>query len=162
MPNIIEHTIRTTQIKESELDESERLLLQSAKEATDRSYAPYSNFRVGVALLMSNDEIITGNNQENCAYPSGLCAERTALFYAKSKYLDCAIDTIIITARDTNGEFTPTPISPCGGCRQVMLETEMRQSKNIKIILYGTEYITVIHSAKDLLPLSFDNLFHKK
>ena len=72
MPNIIEHTIRVAQIKESELDESERLLLRSAKEAADRSYAPYSNFRVGVALLLSNGEIITGNNQENSAYPSGL------------------------------------------------------------------------------------------
>lgn len=162
MPNIIEHTIRVAQIKESELDESERLLLQSAKEAADRSYAPYSNFHVGVALLLSNGEIITGNNQENCAYPSGLCAERTALFYAKSKYPDNAIDTIMITARDTNGQFTPAPVSPCGSCRQVILETEMRQSKNIKIIMYGTDCITIIQSAKDLLPLSFNNLFPQK
>lgn len=158
MSNIINQTIQFIQINESELTQYQKELLNAAKEATFRSYAPYSNFHVGCALLLSNGKIITGNNQENCAYPSGLCAERTALFYAKSMYPDHKIDTMIIAARNTEGKFTHTPISPCGSCRQVMLETEMRQKTDMKIMLYGLDHIIVIQSAKDLLPLSFDAL----
>ena len=103
-----------------ELTEKDRKLIDAACEATKRSYAPYSHFAVGAAALLENDIVITGTNQENAAYPSGLCAERTTLFYANSQYPDQAVKTLAIAARTGNG-FLDTPIPPCGACRQVLL-----------------------------------------
>ena len=143
--------------EENELNELEQQLVTAAKEATFRSYAPYSKFCVGAAVLLENGEVITGNNQENCAYPSGLCAERTTLFYANSKYPDVPVRMLCIAARDTKGEFSKSPISPCGACRQVMLETEHRFGKPIKIMLYGTDGTYFVNSASDLLPVAFDS-----
>jgi cytidine deaminase len=138
----------------NELQLSEKNLVDAAKEAVTRAYAPYSHFQVGAAILLANGEIITGNNQENAAYPSGLCAERTALFYANSQYPDVAVDTIAIAAY-TEGMFLEKPITPCGGCRQVILEAQNRYQHPVRIILYGSKEIYLIEKITDLLPLSF-------
>jgi cytidine deaminase len=137
------------------LNPSEKKLIDAAKEATQRAYAPYSCFRVGAAVLLSNNEIITGNNQENAAYPSGLCAERTALFYANSRFPNEAVDTVAVAAY-TNGDFTNEPVSPCGACRQVILETQKRYKHPVRILLYGKKVTYLIEKISDLLPLSFD------
>lgn len=144
---------------EDELTEEEKQLVEQAKEATYRSYAPYSNFRVGAAASLDNGVTVTGNNQENSAYPSGLCAERTTLFYANARYPEAKVKCLCIAARDTTGQFTKRPIAPCGACRQVMSETEDRGGVDMKIMLYGTDGIYIIRSAKDLLPVSFDSSF---
>lgn len=138
-----------------ELDESERRLVEEARKATYRSYSPYSRFSVGAAVELDDGSIVSGSNQENAAYPSGLCAERTAVFYAHSQYPDHAIRRICIAARGTDGQPVKQPITPCGACRQVLLESEQRARNPIKLLLYGTEGILVIESVKDLLPLSF-------
>ena len=119
-----------------ELNDTDRALLDDAIEATRRSYAPYSHFSVGAAALLANGVVVTGTNQENAAYPSGLCAERTTLFYANSQYPDQAVVTLAIAAR-TEKDFIDTPIPPCGACRQVILETEKRYKQPIRILLYG-------------------------
>ena len=150
-------SVHITLKTEEELNETEQKLIEAAKEATFRSYAPYSQFHVGASVLLANDEIITGNNQENCAFPSGLCAERTTLFYANSRYPDIPVKILCIAARDTSGEFTKDPISPCGGCRQVMLETEHRFGIPMLVMLYGTDGTYFIASARDLLPVAFDS-----
>lgn len=142
-----------------ELDEMERELIDRAKKATERSYAPYSKFHVGAAALLEGGIIVEGSNQENAAYPSGLCAERTTLFYAGSTYPDKAVEVLAIAAY-TDGDFLDDPIPPCGACRQVMLETEQRFNRPTKIMLYGKKHIYVIDGVKNLLPLSFgiDNM----
>lgn len=148
----------TTVIKVYQQDELRgigRLLMNAAIEATTRSYAPYSRFSVGAAALLYNGTVVTGTNQENAAYPSGLCAERTALFYANSQYPDQPVVMLAIAAR-TEKDFVDTPIPPCGACRQVILETEKRYKQPIRILLYGKECIYEIQSIGDLLPLSFD------
>lgn len=138
-----------------ECSEIEKKLIAEAKRATQDAYVPYSQFRVGAALLMDNGLIITGNNQENAAYPSGLCAERTAVFFANANYPDQKIEAIAVAAH-YKGSFTKDVISPCGACRQVLLEVENRYQSPLKIILYGgSNEVYVIDSIKDLLPLSF-------
>jgi len=139
-----------------DLSASARLLVEAAQEASARAYAPYSQFQVGAALRLSNGKIIEGNNQENAAYPSGLCAERVACFYANSMYPDSAIEAIAICASNKDG-FLPNPIPPCGSCRQVLLEAEVRYGSDIKVILFGTERIIMIDRIKDLLPIWFDS-----
>jgi cytidine deaminase len=138
-----------------ELNSEARILIQKSKDAVENAYAPYSKFQVGAAVLLENGEIITGTNQENAAYPSGLCAERVAVFYANSKYPDVPVKAIAVTAF-TNNNYVKTPIPPCGSCRQVLVETETRFQKPIKIYLVSESKITVINDAKDLLPLNFD------
>ncbi|MDR3339463.1 MAG: cytidine deaminase [Candidatus Symbiothrix sp.] len=140
-----------------ELNLEEKNLIDRAKEATSRAYAPYSKFSVGAAALLQNGEIVTGNNQENVAFPSGLCAERTTLFYANSQYPDQAVLSLAIAAY-TEGDFLARPISPCGACRQVILETETRYRHPIRILLYGKEEIYVIEGVHNLLPLAFGSL----
>lgn len=143
---------------EDELNETEQKLLTAAQEATFRSYAPYSQFHVGAAVLLANGEIITGNNQENCAYPLGLCAERTTLFYANSRFPDVPVKMLCIAARGTSGKFTEAPISPCGACRQVMTETEHRFGVPMQVMLYGTAGTYFIESARELLPIVFETI----
>ena len=150
-------SVHITLKEEGELNDVEQRLVDAAKEATFRSYAPYSRFCVGAAVLLENGEIITGNNQENCAYPSGLCAERTTLFYANSRYPDSPVRILCIAARNTSGDFTKEPISPCGACRQVMLETEHRFGSPIQVMLYGTNGTYFVNSARDLMPVGFDS-----
>lgn len=130
-------------------------LVKESKEATKSAYSPYSKFNVGAALLLDNELIVKGNNQENAAYPSGLCAERVATFYANASHPNNAVKAIAIAAANSEG-FLPVPITPCGSCRQVLLETEERYEQEITVILYGTEKIWVIPNTKALLPFSFD------
>ena len=142
-----------------ELDKSDRQLIEAAKAASEKSYAIYSHFNVGAAVRLVDGTIITGNNQENAAYPSGLCAERTTLFYTNANYPDTAVECLAIAAR-TGGHFIAEPISPCGACRQVILETEKRYGYAIRILLYGEkETIIVEEGIKALLPLSFGSEF---
>lgn len=141
--------------KYDELNDKDKLLVDTAKKQTENAYVPYSTFHVGAALELDNDIIVGGNNQENAAYPSGLCAERVAMFYANAQYPNTAVKTIAIAAY-TKGEFLKKPITPCGSCRQVLLETENRYEKDIRVILYGTDEIIIINNVKDLLPLSFE------
>lgn len=138
-----------------ELSPADRALMKAAKEATERSYAPYSRFSVGAAAQLADGTIVTGTNQENAAYPSGLCAERTTLFYANSQHPDQPVVTLAIAAR-TEKDFIDLPIPPCGACRQVILETEKRYKQPIRILLYGKKCIYEVRSIGDLLPLSFD------
>lgn len=142
-------------IQPDELSPADHSLMDAAIEATTRSYAPYSRFSVGAAALLANGVVVTGTNQENAAYPSGLCAERTTLFYANSQYPDQPVLTLAIAAR-TERDFIDTPIPPCGACRQVILETEKRYHQPIRILLYGKACIYQVNTICDLLPLSFD------
>ena len=139
-----------------ELNEADRELIDAAREATHRSYSPYSHFSVGAAARLADGTIVCGSNQENAAYPSGLCAERTTLFYANSRYPDQAVKTLAIAARNEQGIFLDDPIPPCGACRQVMLETETRYQQPMRILLYGRKGIYEVKKVGDLLPLSFD------
>ena len=137
-----------------ECTDIEKKLIAAAKHATEKSYAPYSNFHVGAALLLENGEIISGNNQENAAYPSGLCAERIAIFSANSNYPDQKVVAIAIAA-SVDYVFTKDAITPCGGCRQVLLETENRYRSPIRILMYSDSEVYALNSIKDILPLSF-------
>ena len=153
-----------TLIKEcsfTELGETDRRLVERAKEATRNAYAPYSNYNVGAALLLENGETVAGSNQENAAYPSGLCAERTAVFYASASHPGVAVKKIAIAAWQDPGEgkdfeagFQKEPVSPCGGCRQALMEYEHLYG-HIEVILYGSEKIYILPSVRSLLPLSF-------
>jgi len=138
-----------------ELSETEKNLVHLAKLATSKAYAPYSNFQVGAAVLLDNGEMLTGCNQENAAFSSGICAERVVLFYANARYPEAKVLTLAIAAQNMIG-FSKEPISPCGTCRQVLLEAENRYKSNIRMLLYGTDGIVIVESIKDLLPLSFD------
>ena len=138
-----------------ELTDAEKHLIELAIEATGRSYAPYSHFRVGAAVRLANGVEILGCNQENAAYPSGLCAERTALFAAGAQYPDEPVEMLAIAARGTDGELTDEPTGPCGSCRQVIIESETRSHGRIKILLYGRRCVYVINGIGQLMPLSF-------
>jgi len=146
------------------LDKADRSLLDNAENALKSAYAPYSEFRVGASVLLDNGELISGSNQENAAYPSGLCAERVALFHAKSKYPDSVIKAIAITAKSDHFDIDH-PVAPCGACRQVIAEAESRQNKEIRIIMKGNSGIThVVKGISNLLPLMFkeENLKRSK
>ena len=151
---LLKREISYTEYLNTEIPAEYLPLIEEAKKQTLNAYAVYSNFQVGAAALLENGKIIGGNNQENAAYPSGLCAERTAVFYANSQYPDVPVKAIAIAAY-ANGEYLQDPITPCGGCRQVLLETESRYGKDVKMILYGTEKTYVMDNVKQLLPLSF-------
>lgn len=148
-------TTRITVCVYEELDEIHRRVVDAAKVASANAYAPYSRFQVGAALLLENGEIVSGNNQENSAYPSGLCAERVTMFYANAKYPDVAPQILAIAAY-TNEAFLKEPITPCGACRQVLVESEVRYGKKIEVLLYGEDRIFKIESTKSLLPLAFE------
>ncbi len=138
-----------------ELDEADRDLIQHAMDATAGSYAPYSKFRVGAAVRLDSGEVVTGSNQENAAFPSGTCAERCALFYASARYPEARVLTLAIAARDDAG-FTSQPISPCGACRQVMVETVRRSGRPLRLLLYGTQTCYVLDNALHLIPFAFE------
>lgn len=131
-------------------------LIAEAQLAKNTSYAPYSKFNVGAALLLDNNQTIKGSNQENASYPIGLCAERTAISASVALFPDNKINAIAIVANSQTVEVK-LPVAPCGICRQVLLETESKQQQNIKILLHGNDGTTfVFESIKDLLPLHFD------
>lgn len=137
-----------------ELPADDRRLIDEARNATDGSHAPYSNFHVGAALLMDDGTVVKGANQENAAFSSGTCAERSALFYATSANPGMAVRKIAIAARTVDGAFQALPISPCGACRQALLEYEHLYG-DMEVLLYGTDKIYRLPSIKSLLPLCF-------
>ncbi len=143
--------------KNEGLDLSDIQLLESAKRAANGAYAPYSRFNVGASVRLSNGEIISASNQENAAYPSGLCAERVAIFYAHARYPEAYIESLAVTAI-VGGEQCDTPTYPCGACRQVMAESEQRGGHPIRIIIGGSELTQVVMSTESLIPFVFDNL----
>ncbi|MDO4210383.1 MAG: cytidine deaminase [Bacteroidales bacterium] len=131
-------------------------LIEEAKAASRASYAPYSQFHVGAALRLANGVIMRGSNQENAVFPVTCCAERTALYAAGAQYPDVAVTDIAIAVwREKDGLFLSTPASPCGMCRQHLVETEQRHGQPIRVILYGTAETYVLASARHLLPLTF-------
>jgi cytidine deaminase len=140
-----------------ELPQMEQILMQKAIEVRKKAYAPYSKFRVGAAILLDNEQIVVGSNQENAAYPSGLCAERVAIFHAGAIYPEAKILKILITAASDNN-ITTIPVPPCGACRQSIAEYEIKQNTPIKIYYMGeTGEIYQSESLKNLLPFMFDN-----
>ena len=137
------------------LQEADQQLLTAAQKAISSSYAPYSGFHVGAAVHLSNGKVVSGNNQENAAYPSGLCAERVALFYASSQYPEAGVEAIAISAGADNFKVD-YPVTPCGACRQVIAEIQNRQQKKIRINMHGQNGFTqVVNGIENLLPLMF-------
>ncbi len=141
----------------AELEPKDRELAQAAIDATAQAYAPYSKFNVGAAVLFQDGEIIKGANQENAAYPSGLCAERTALFYASASRPDKAMTAIAIAASQ-NGELLETPVTPCGACRQVMAQYQLKSGLPMMVLLIGAHSILKFEKVDDLLPFIFDSI----
>lgn len=134
----------------------DKALVESAKDASRHSYANYSRFHVGAALLLADGTIVQGSNQENAAFGAGCCAERTALYYAGTVHADTPVVAIAVVAwRESDGKFLADPISPCGICRQHLVETEQRFGQPIRVILYGSRETYELQSARDLLPFSF-------
>ena len=150
----IDLNIRVREFAFEEMNEADRHLLEQAKLATNNAYANYSKFYVGAALLLADGSVVIGANQENAAFPSGLCAERSAIFAAQSQRPEQAVVAMAVAARTEKG-FLSQPITPCGACRQVVLEMEDRYKQPVRILLYGESRIFELSSIKDLLPLSF-------
>ncbi|MBR1699050.1 MAG: cytidine deaminase [Bacteroidales bacterium] len=140
-----------------EMTAEDRMLVAKALEAQKGSYSPYSHFQVGAALLLADGTVVMGANQENAAYPSGLCAERTALFAAGANYPDVPLECLAIAGSD-HGVLCESPASPCGACRQVMAEYQKKFGKPLKIILVGSKRIRKFYQVDDLLPFIFDSL----
>lgn len=153
----IQHTTTFTHFEDlSELPIDIQELMGEAISAREKAYAPYSNFKVGAAILLDNNKIVCGSNQENAAYPSGLCAERVAIFYAGANYPSAKILKIAITAAS---EITPTlePIPPCGACRQAIAEYEMKQNQQVELYFMGaTGAVFQSDSLQNLLPFMFN------
>ena len=148
----IEINVEQLNIDELPLDQQE--LVRAAFDATINSYAKYSQFNVGAAIRLGDGRIIKGANQENAAFPVCICAERTAIFAAQANYPEQPITHIAIAAKNIKG-FLTEPVTPCGSCRQVMLEMEDRYQNNMTVLLCGTSKIYRLNSVKDLLPLCF-------
>lgn len=148
-------TVPVDVLEYSELSDTESRVVDMAREATYRSYAPYSHFNVGAAILLGNGEVIAGSNQENAAFSSGTCAERSACFYAHAQYPDTDFRLIAIAARDKTGDFIENPIPPCGSCRQSLLEYETLAGHPVEVLLVGREKVYRLPSIKSLLPLAF-------
>lgn len=154
MPNQFQFTYRTFDTKEA-LSLVDQNLVNHAINTMQQAYAPYSRFKVGASVLLQSGQVIQGNNQENIAYPSGLCAERVALFYAGAQF---PLDPIVKICIVAEGELMPagTFLSPCGSCRQVMLESEARQVQPIEVLLVQRSgQIIVLDSVQNLLPFGF-------
>tara|TARA_B110000003_G_C16616864_1_gene521606 strand:- start:1193 stop:1681 length:489 start_codon:yes stop_codon:yes gene_type:complete len=148
--------------KLNELSSQEKVLVSHAKSAINTAYAPYSGFLVGASVLLANGEIINGSNQENVAYPSGLCAERVALFYAGASFPDEEISTIAVSVASKDFKVSDI-VSPCGACRQVMAEYEDKQEKAIKVILHSPDdYIIIANTVEALLPFMFKSPLLKR
>ena len=139
-----------------ELSTADAALLARAKEAAKNAYAPYSNFKVGAAVLLENEVVVIGNNQENAAYPVTMCGERNAIFSAAAQYPNVPIKAVAITIISAKQNID-RPVPPCGSCRQVIYENEVRHATNIRLILQGDKGdIYLIESVKNILPLLFD------
>ncbi len=145
--------------RKEDLSQIEQKLLSEAEEARENAYAPYSNFKVGAAVLLENGETVIGNNQENASYPSGLCAERVAIFQTGAKYPGVTIKSIAISAT-SNDYVVDKPAGPCGNCRQSIIEYEQKQKSPISLLLSGEKgQIFKCDSVADILPLAFSNSF---
>lgn len=155
MAEIKQTTISCEVVEDYELTSSERELLQLAREARGKAYSVYSGFHVGAALKLGNGKVFTGNNQENMSYPSGLCAERVALFCAMSQYPEQPVELIVLCA-DTQRFPLDEAVPPCGGCRQVMMEYEIKQQQPMRVLLSGNggKHIRIA-KVGDLLPFTF-------
>ena len=140
-----------------QLEEEDQILAQAAIDAASQAYAPYSKFNVGAAVMFEDGEIVKGSNQENAAYPSGLCAERTAMFYASSSRPDAAMKAIAVAASQ-NGILCAVPATPCGACRQVMAQYQSKGGIPMRILLIGADAIWRFERVDDLLPLIFDSI----
>ena len=140
-----------------ELSAQDRVLAEAAIEAVATSYAPYSNFNVGAAVRFNDGQIVKGSNQENAAFPSGTCAERTALFYASASRPNVPMNALAIAAAQ-NGELIPNPVAPCGACRQVMIQYQLKSGNPMEIILIGANVIRKFDKVEDLLPFIFDSI----
>jgi cytidine deaminase len=147
----IEITVRTVRLEE--LSGEEKQWMDTAIAVAEQAYAPYSGFRVGAVAVLANGTLVTGNNQENVAYPSGLCAERVALFSAAARYPDIPVAALVLVA--VRDGVVQQQIAPCGACRQVLLETEQRFKHPVRILLCGSEKVRSVDSAASLLPLAF-------
>lgn len=143
----------------NELPETDKKIMLKAVEARNNAYAPYSSFFVGAAVLLENGKIVLGNNQENAAYPSGLCAERVAIYQAAAIYPNVKICSVAISATSKNYKVLE-PAAPCGNCRQSMIEYEQKQKEPMTLLLMGEEGTVVkCNSISDILPLAFSNSF---
>ena len=151
----IDIVVPVQSVEYSELTTEQQRVVDEARDATLRSYAPYSKFRVGAAILLSDGSVVTGSNQENVAYPSGTCAERTACYYAGANHPEARFEKIAISARGTDGEEVSLPIPPCGACRQALLEYEKLAQHDVEVILVGRDSIYILPSVGSLLPLAF-------
>lgn len=151
-------TVPVKSMTYSELDDSRRRLVDLAREYTYNSYAPYSHFSVGAAIRLDNGEIICGANQENAAFPSGTCAERSACYSAGARFPKAKFEAIAIAARGVDGEPTPAPCAPCGACRQALLEYETLAGHDVEVLLVGKDCIYLLPSVKSLLPLAFTEI----
>lgn len=138
-----------------ELDQRERVLVDAARAATGGAYAPYSHFHVGAAILLDNGEVVCGANQENAAYPSGTCAERSACFWAAANFPGSKFEMIAIDAIGTDGKECVEPTAPCGACRQALLEYEKLAGHPVPVLLVGAEKVYCLPSVRSLLPLAF-------
>ena len=130
-------------------------LCRKAIQASGKAYSVYSEFSVGAAVLLANGEMVSGNNQENVAYPSGTCAERSACFYAHARYPQAKFRRIAVAARGTDGEFVADPVAPCGACRQSLLEYEMLAGGPVEVLLCGKDKVYRLPSVVSMLPLAF-------
>tara|TARA_B100001939_G_scaffold335949_1_gene338488 strand:- start:248 stop:739 length:492 start_codon:yes stop_codon:yes gene_type:complete len=151
--NIIYHSFKST----DELDEQSQLLIEKAEESMNKAYAIYSGFYVGAAVLLDNGEIFSGNNQENIAFPSSMCAERVALYFCKAKFPNAKVKKVAIVAKSSHVEIEDS-VTPCGACRQVMSEYERIQESDMEVILKAEKGdILVFDSVTNLLPLAFQS-----
>lgn len=139
----------------AELSEQEMELVTAAREIARDAYAPYSQFRVGAAVRLASGRIVTGSNQENAAYPSGLCAERTTLFYAGAQYPNDPVVALVVTAMKSDNQYVALA-APCGGCRQVILETADRYKRPFPVYLAGHSSVKIVDDCRLLLPINFD------
>ncbi|NOY36801.1 MAG: cytidine deaminase [Chlorobi bacterium] len=153
-------TITIQEYLPEEVYDNDKILIEKATLAAHNAYAPYSSFCVGAALKLDNGEIIVANNQENAAFPSGMCAERVAMYYANARYPDTAIVALAITAIK-DGKELETAVYPCGACRQALIESEIRFGKKIRMIMAGSQKVEITSSVSGLLPLHFTASFLK-
>lgn len=149
--NIEQSRVSDMGIDQAKLDQ----MTEEAQKMAKQSYAPYSKFHVGAVALLANGEMVSGSNQENAAYPSGLCAERTTVFYANAHYPGVAITHLLIYAETEGGGAVGNPITPCAACRQVLLEKENIQGEDMKVIMVGKNGTFFVNKVSELVPLSF-------
>jgi len=151
-------TVAVAEYAYDELSAASRELVDLACKYTRNAYSPYSHFSVGAAIRLDNGEIVCGANQENAAFPSGICAERSACYSAGARFPEAKFESIAIAARGVDGEPTVVPCSPCGACRQALLEYETLAGHDVEVLLVGRDVIYRLPSVKSLLPLAFTEL----